>query len=100
MPTDNELKILAFIALGLFILFILIAGSLILRSRKQQEMVKTPITEEGLAQYDDLPAGEAVLLAWTEAGNNPRWHMLRQDDVRAEMPVLARALDRLASTNS
>jgi hypothetical protein len=97
--SDSEFKILAFIALGLLVLFIMIAGGVILRSRKQQAMTDTPVTEEGLTQYDDLTPGEAVLMAWTEAGNNPRWHTLRQDDVRAEMPVLARALDRLASNN-
>lgn len=55
----------------------------------------TPVTEEGLQTFDHLPANEAVLAAWLYAGNNPTWHHRMQQIVRAQMPVLARALDRL-----
>jgi hypothetical protein len=70
------------------------------KRREANAPVATPVTDEGLTQYDDLPPAVAVMMAWSEAGDNPRWHALRQDDVRAEMPVLARALDRLSSTDS
>ncbi len=56
----------------------------------------TPTTPDGLRHYDHLPAAEAIRLAWTSPGRNPDWHRKMQDTVRAAMPVLARALDRLA----
>lgn len=69
---------------------------LILNERKRRRSVEpTPVTEEGLKQYDDFAPGEAVYLAWSEPGNTPRWHGLMQEEVRKNMPVLARALDRL-----
>ncbi|WNT45437.1 hypothetical protein SEA_ARGAN_53 [Arthrobacter phage Argan] len=58
-------------------------------------MRRTPVTEECLATFDSLPAPEAVLAAWTFEGANPTWHHRMQQIVRAQMPVLARALDRL-----
>lgn len=58
-------------------------------------MLRTPVTEEGLKQFDTLPASEAVLAAWVYAGNTPTWHHRMQQIVRTQMPVLARALDRL-----
>lgn len=100
MPTPDELRLISFIALGLLILFIFVAGCMILRSRKQQEMAGTPVTEQGLQQYDYLPSGMAVMMAWSELGDNPRWHQKMQDEVRQNMPVLARALDRMVETNS
>lgn len=100
MVTDSELRLAAYIALGLLVLFIFAAGCIILRSRKQQEMAETPMTEQGLKQYDYLPSGMAVMMAWSEAGDNPRWHQKMQDEVRQNMPVLARALDRMVETNS
>lgn len=54
-----------------------------------------PITEDILKQYDDLPSGMAIYLAWVEDGTSPRLHRKLQDAVRAEMPILARALDRM-----
>lgn len=56
---------------------------------------KTPTTETGLRKYDDLPAAEAVLKAWTEAGNHPAWDYERKQETRQSLPLLARALDRL-----
>lgn len=56
----------------------------------------TPTTPEGMAQYDDLPPAEAVVLAWTNPGDHPAWHRDRQAELRKAMPLLARALDRLA----
>ncbi|WNN94561.1 hypothetical protein SEA_LEWANDO_58 [Arthrobacter phage Lewando] len=56
---------------------------------------KTPVTEDGLKTFDSLPADEAVLAAWMYEGNHPAWHHRMQQIVRAQMPVLARALDRL-----
>lgn len=57
---------------------------------------KMPVTRAGLRQYDDLPAAEAVLKAWTEAGSHPPAHRHAQNIVRDSMPVLYRALERLA----
>lgn len=58
--------------------------------------ITTPVTPGGLRQYDHLPPDEAVIAAWTRPGPRPDWHRERVDDVRAGMPLLARALDRLA----
>lgn len=38
----------------------------------------------------------AIVRAWTEAGSHPAWHFRMQQIVRSQMPVLGRALDRLA----
>lgn len=70
----------------------------LLGCRKQEKV--TPVTKQGLEQYDDLPPGAAILLAWTEAGANPQWHREMQNEVRKTMPVLARALDRFIQNNS
>lgn len=58
-------------------------------------MKRTPVTDKGLCQYDHLPVAEAVLLAWAEEGNAPFHHRMMQAAVRDQMPLLARALDRL-----
>jgi hypothetical protein len=57
--------------------------------------MKTPTTDNGLRKYDHLPAIEAVGLAWNIPGANPSWHRQMQAKVREQMPLLARALDRL-----
>lgn len=94
---DEELKIAAFFAIGLGVLFLFLAGEMVLRRRKQRiiESQITLFTEEGLKQYDDFAPGEAVIMAWSEPGAFPRWHIKMQDEVRTKMPVLARALDRM-----
>lgn len=56
----------------------------------------TPVTDEGLRKFDDKPPVTAVWLAWVDPGENPEWHHVMQDEVRRLMPVLGRALDRLA----
>jgi len=55
---------------------------------------RTPVTD--MALYDGLPSALAVANAWRDPGRNPIWHSARQADVRSGMPLLARALDRLA----
>ena len=57
--------------------------------------MKTPVTPEGLAQYDELPAEEAVVRAWGLAGDYVNHHFRMQEEVKKQMPVLGRALDRL-----
>ena len=57
---------------------------------------KTPVTQEGLSQYDDLTPMQAVAKAWIEPGEFPTWHYRMQQIVRKSMPVLGRALDRLS----
>lgn len=58
-------------------------------------MRKTPVTKEGLEQFDSLTAIEAVAKSWSEPGEFPTWHHRMQQIVRKTMPVLGRALDRL-----
>jgi len=97
MPLEEELKFVFLIAVIAGLIFLLVAGEMVLRRRKQRalELEATPYTEQGLKQYDDFAPGEAVYLAWSDAGDFPRWHSKMQDEVRKNMPVLARALDRL-----
>jgi hypothetical protein len=57
-------------------------------------MSTTPTTPDGLTQYDHLPWHEAVVRAWELSGVNAAWHARMQDEVRASMPLVARALDR------
>lgn len=57
---------------------------------------KTPVSYAGERIYDHLPAREAVLRAWTVPGSNPTWHESARREVAGVMPLLARALDRLA----
>lgn len=61
---------------------------------------RVPAMPGGLWQYDDLPALDAVLAAWTRPGRSPRYHRAMQAEARAAMPVLARALDRLERENA
>ena len=63
-------------------------------------MMHTPITVEAMRASDCLPAIEAVVKAWSEPGRVPTWHYNAKDRVRSEMPLLARALDRLLDTTS
>lgn len=56
---------------------------------------RTPITREGLEEYDSLDPIDALIKAWTVPGKHPAWHYRMQQVVRANMPVLARAIDRL-----
>jgi len=58
----------------------------------------TPFKPEGLTKYDHLPPEEALAKAWNDPGVNPAWHHRMQQIVRSQMPVLARALDRLVET--
>lgn len=59
--------------------------------------MRTPTTPEGERRYDHLPAAEAASRAWTSSGANPEWHERAKAEVRSAMPLLARALDRLAA---
>jgi hypothetical protein len=59
-------------------------------------MTTTPVTPAGLRQYDHMVPIDAVMAAWFIAGDNPVWHHRMQRRVRKSMPLLARALDRLA----
>jgi hypothetical protein len=58
--------------------------------------MSTPTSPEGLRRYDGLPPVEAVVRAWTEPGPRPDWHERMRREVQSTMPLLARALDRLA----
>lgn len=56
---------------------------------------QTPVTDYGLRRLDHLPVSEALALAWHDPGLHVRHHRAMQRQVREQMPVLARALDRL-----
>lgn len=47
--------------------------------------------------YDDLSPADAVVAAWQVTGPVPGYHRAMQEQVREAMPLLARALDRLAA---
>jgi len=57
----------------------------------------TPVTWRGLRKFDHMLPIHAVVQAWTNPGNNPEYHKQAQEMVRRSMPLLARALDRLAT---
>lgn len=59
--------------------------------------MKTPVTAEGLVKYDHLEPVDALVRAWTTPGRYPYWHARAQHVVRQAMPLLGRALDRLAT---
>lgn len=59
-------------------------------------MSKTPVTPDGLRQYDHLHPAMAVALAWDREGRMPWVHWRMKRMVRRQMPLLGRALDRLA----
>lgn len=49
----------------------------------------------GLHKFDHLPPEEAARQAWNEPGANYYYHHVIKRNVRNQMPVLARALDRM-----
>ena len=57
---------------------------------------RTPVTAAGLRKYDHLPPAEAVLKAWNTAGSHPVWDEARKREMREQLPLVARALDRMA----
>lgn len=59
-------------------------------------MEQTPVSADGITIWDQLTPEEAVVRAWTDPGKHPSWHHRMQQVVFKQMPVLARALDRLA----
>ena len=56
--------------------------------------LRTPVNN--LRLFDHMPVVEAVVEAWTNEGAMPAWHRAAQNQVRSAMPLLARALDRMA----
>lgn len=94
MIQDNLDRLIALIAIMAVLVGVWSFGFVWLTHMRDKKVI-TPIAEEAITKYDALPPGLAVAHAWSEAGNNPHHHMLMQDDVRAQMPLLARALDRL-----
>lgn len=58
--------------------------------------MKTPINISRIEIYDHLSPQEAVVAAWTKAGNNECWHRQCKVQLRNSMPLLARAIERLA----
>jgi hypothetical protein len=95
-PEDTyKLTALLSIIVLLLVLFAISTVRIWITDSRKKRAVATPVTEAGLRQFDNLPPGMAVAHAWTDAGNQPHYHRMMQDNVRAEMPLLARALDRL-----
>ena len=60
-------------------------------------MMKTPITKDSLKKYDNLPAIEAIYLAWNVPGSNAFYHYQIKREIQQSMPLLTRALDRLTA---
>ena len=58
--------------------------------------MRTPVTPGGLRKYDHLPPAEAAVRAWTTPGTHPEWDYRCKQETREALPLLARALDRLA----
>lgn len=56
-------------------------------------------TPEGPRKLDHLPPLEALAEAWSTPGPHPSIHLLHRRMVRDAMPLVARALDRLADDN-
>lgn len=56
---------------------------------------RTPTSERGLRAYDHLTPTEAIYLAWNTEGPQKFWHAQMRAEVRRNMPLLARALDRM-----
>lgn len=56
----------------------------------------TPVTKTGLEQYDHLPAAEAVVAALVNPGQHLEFHKAKLSELSRNMPVLYRALVRLA----
>ncbi len=56
-----------------------------------------PTPAPNLHKYDGMDATDAVIFAWKYPGRRPDWHQRKVDEVRRGMPLLARALDRLAA---
>lgn len=61
-----------------------------------EENDSTPVTTEGLVQYDNQDALTAIINAWVIQGVESLYHRRMQDQVRRSMPLLGRALDRAA----
>lgn len=58
----------------------------------------TPVTRAGVLKYDSYPPAIAAVKAWSDPGKgNPIWHKKMQGNVRKQMPLLAKALDRLTT---
>lgn len=96
MSQENADQLIAFFSIIIGMVLILFVLDVVLAKYYRRKAVDaTPVTEAGLKQYDDYAPGEAVILAWSEAGDHPQWHNQMQDEVRKNMPVLARALDRM-----
>lgn len=47
-----------------------------------------------IRSLDHLPSLTAARLAWSKPGSNPKHHEEMKRQVRRQMPLLARALDR------
>lgn len=52
----------------------------------------------GKFMYDSLPPEDAVRKAWVYPGISPKTHKEAQERLRKDMPLLARALDRLVDS--
>lgn len=72
----------------------------VFRKRRPKQKAKVTVMDSDIIAFDDLPPGVAVIFAWTESGVNPEYHNAMKAEVRKQMPVLGRALDRLVEENS
>lgn len=63
---------------------------------KAASVQDTPISDDKMEMYDHLTPEMAVFRAWTEPGENYNWHLSQQRNVTRMMPLLGRALNRMA----
>jgi hypothetical protein len=95
MPKELIWLVVLFAVMGVLQFF---AGRMY--QKNKDEAPKTLVTEEELTQFDELPAGIAVSMAWAEPEEQVAQHRQTQKAVRAQMPILGRSLDRMIESDS
>lgn len=92
MTQESADKLIALLCiLGAVFIF----ATLVIVSRSKYRRPQEPIDVDDIEKYDHLPPGIAVAYAWEESDVGSHLHEMRKDEVRAQMPLLARSLDRL-----
>lgn len=98
MTLQTTEQITAFVCIWLFLGVVFVLTSMWLGKRadkRRRETWKMLNAFDDLTIYDHLPPGIAVAYAWSETRNMPHFHEMMREEVRAQMPLLARSLDRL-----
>ena len=90
MTQETADQIIALIMILAMLFIIFCVGEYFLRRRKRKRARPALVADLPLTEFDDLPPGLAVTLAWSAQGD-----IQKQKAVRDQMPILARALDRM-----